>query len=212
MVSSAGSGQALKGKELGKESGEGEVRYNPVSCGQALKGKDLVKESGKIEVTDNPAGGGEALKGEELGKESGKGEFKHNPVGKGQDLKGKEPGKDSGKGKVRENPVGEGDRQRLMVLLDLLKESAAEPDHEGEDQKGDEEGEQITPKEHKLPPLKTKKMQTEDNLVEILKMKVCVLVFDCYDIIFVDINLMHLLFPHQNNTAADGGDITLTDD
>ena len=50
MVSSAGSGEAHKGKELGKESGEGEVNDNPVGGGEALKGKELRKESGKGEI------------------------------------------------------------------------------------------------------------------------------------------------------------------
>ena len=40
-------------------------------------------------------------------------------------------GKESGKGEVKDNPVGEGDCQNPMVLLELLKEGAAEPDYEG---------------------------------------------------------------------------------
>ena len=89
MVSSAGSGEAHKGKELGKESGEGEVNDNPVGGGEALKGKELRKESGKGETTDNSVGDGKTLKEKELGKESGKGEVRDNPVGGGKALNGK---------------------------------------------------------------------------------------------------------------------------
>ena len=89
MVSSAGSGEAHKGKELGKESGEGEVNDNPVGGGEALKGKELRKESGKGETTDNSVGDGKTLKEKELGKESGKGEVRDNPVDGGKALNGK---------------------------------------------------------------------------------------------------------------------------
>ena len=91
-----------------------------------------------------------------MGKESGKGEVKDILVGGGEALKGKELGKELGKGEVKDNPVGEGDRQQPMVLLDLLKEGVAEPDHEGEDQEGDKEGAPITLTECTLYPSKNK--------------------------------------------------------
>ena len=101
MASSARCGEALKSKELGKESGEGEVKDSPMGSGEALTAKELGKESGKDEVKDNLVGGGEALKGEELGKESGNGKVKNNPVGGGEVSRVRNWGRNRGRVKSR---------------------------------------------------------------------------------------------------------------